>query len=369
MQKIQFYLLSNRITVTTDLVGSGYITEYRKVYQRKLKIYKGIDNTIEFEVRNADNRKDASTVNYDIVLKFYDAAQQNLFTVSGSSLLPGIMSATIPKDVIQNIDPQQLRMAAYLRNDTTEKILYSDSQFDLFGTVELFDGFNDKNAFGDVISELTVFNYEYDRKSYVSEIAPFGTIINDDQSTTTDSVEVEIHNNLNAIYEGPITVQATTQISTGLTNEISWDHIDTINVVWDGSNRITRKTIYKQDKNGIVKDYQFIRFIIPKIDTGTGASFEVSRLGGVYTVNNVIRGGTNYTVGDRIKILGSKLDGVDGVHDLILTVTAISSTPETGKKAVESVTASGTAVAGTGVYKPITGTSFTGTIDKILLRN
>ena len=94
MQKISFYLLPNRIKVTTDV--AGFNTELRQVYQRKIKLYKGIDNTIEFEVRNSDNRKD-NVVGYDVVAKFFDNDRKNVFTITGTALAgkPGLMAITV----------------------------------------------------------------------------------------------------------------------------------------------------------------------------------------------------------------------------------------------------------------------------------
>ena len=54
MQLLSRYLVSNKTDVVLD--GSGNLTEYRKVYQRKLKIAKGIDNIITFEVKNHDQK-------------------------------------------------------------------------------------------------------------------------------------------------------------------------------------------------------------------------------------------------------------------------------------------------------------------------
>ena len=63
---------------------------------------------------------------------------------------------------------------------------------------------------------------------------------------------------------------------------------------------------------------------------GFGADFNVTRLGSTYLIEDPApnaRGG-NYTVGSTIKILGSQLDGVDGVNDLILLINKVSSAGE-----------------------------------------
>jgi len=55
MQKISSYLYPNRITLLADL--AGFNVEYTNVYQRNLKIYKGVDNVIEFDIKNADQKR------------------------------------------------------------------------------------------------------------------------------------------------------------------------------------------------------------------------------------------------------------------------------------------------------------------------
>ena len=54
MQKVTQYLANNKVVVIANL--DGLITEYRQVYQRHINLYKGIDNTIHFEVKDHDQK-------------------------------------------------------------------------------------------------------------------------------------------------------------------------------------------------------------------------------------------------------------------------------------------------------------------------
>ena len=54
MQLVSRYLVSNSTVVVLD--GTGNLTEYRKVYQRNIKIANGIDNVINFEIKNHDQK-------------------------------------------------------------------------------------------------------------------------------------------------------------------------------------------------------------------------------------------------------------------------------------------------------------------------
>ena len=54
MQEVTRYLADNKVTILINL--NGFVTEYRPVYNRNINVYKGIDNTIHFEVKNHDQK-------------------------------------------------------------------------------------------------------------------------------------------------------------------------------------------------------------------------------------------------------------------------------------------------------------------------
>ena len=347
MQKISFYLVPNRIKVTTDV--AGFNTELRQVYQRKIKIYKGIDNTIEFEVRNSDSRKD-NVHGYELVVKFFDADRKNVFTITGSAISgkPGIMSAVVSQDLIATLDPQLLTLAAFLRNDTEERILYSDADFNLSLTAELLNGYNDVD---ETVEELTVFSWQFDRKRFVSEIGNFGTRINDDYSTAPlRAMEVSFEGD----YEDIIEVYATKDKSTDPNGR--WIRLED----WDVTTDPTK--IYEGD-------YRFVRFMHGGPGPGFGAFFNITVDAGVYTLVSVIHRGQNYRPGDQIVIKGSRLGGDDGVNDLTITVGAINEYP-LGSINSTSLSWSGTGT-GSGYYRNVQASETTSasSVDKIIIRN
>ncbi len=376
MQKISYYLSQNRIRVTTDNVGPGYITENRQVYQRVLKLYKGINNSVELEIKNAEQRR-VPIVGNEIFVKFYDALHRCLFVVQAYPIPSklGIAEFIVSKDVIEDITPQQLRMAAYMLDENgRESMLYADPQFGVLGGVELFDGYNEKYRIGDIIETITTFNLDYGRKMFVSEIAEFGTSINDDFSTTPhsqltiDNIWVEIFNNPHAIYEGKVYVYATADKSLAIGSR--WDKIHEIDLgPFDGSTLVTSHQIYKTvdgTVNSAEKDYKFLKFEWARAETGMNARFNIHRENGEYTAT-IAHGGSMYNIGDRISIAGNLLDGTNYVNDAIITVTAIDSLYT--KKTISGISITGTAVPGTGIYLSKFGENLTGLIDKINIRN
>lgn len=136
MQKISSYLYSNRIAVNLDLASSPL--EWRIVYQRKLKIYKGFDNVIELDIKNSDQKRiNVSDKTLKCVLM--DAFGQEIYTADVvHSTTPGLATFTIPADSTSIIDPQFLRYTVYILNeDDSKSPIYGDTQFGVTGMVDL----------------------------------------------------------------------------------------------------------------------------------------------------------------------------------------------------------------------------------------
>ena len=75
--------------------------------------------------------------------------------------------------------------------------------------------------------------------------------------------------------------------------------------------------------------------------TGTGATFNISDDGaGGYTVI-ISNSGSNFLEADTITILGSLLEGIDGVNDLVITVTSVTNGIISGVSLVSGISVSG----------------------------
>jgi hypothetical protein len=143
MQKISTYLYKNRYQLVADL--AGFLTEYKIVYQRQIKVYKGIDNTIEFDIKNADQKRiDLSTLDQDsIQMNVMDhngyAILSSPYTITplDQLTLKGIATVTIPAVDIANIDDQFLTFSVSATQDSAPVILYGDTKFGAAGVIEL----------------------------------------------------------------------------------------------------------------------------------------------------------------------------------------------------------------------------------------
>lgn len=136
MQKISSYLYSNRIVVNLDLASSPL--EWRIVYQRKIKIYKGFENVIELDIKNTDQKRiDVS----DKILKcvLMDTFGQEVYTADVEHAdTPGLATFSVPATSLEILNPQFLRYTVYILNDdNTKSIIYGDTQFGATGTMEL----------------------------------------------------------------------------------------------------------------------------------------------------------------------------------------------------------------------------------------
>lgn len=103
MQKISTYLYPNRIELLADL--AGFPVEYTNVYQRTVKIYNGIDNTIEFDIKNADQKRidldDLTPIELNVMDASGTALPNSPYTVTplDQATKKGLAYVTIPKKI------------------------------------------------------------------------------------------------------------------------------------------------------------------------------------------------------------------------------------------------------------------------------
>ena len=143
MQLVSRYLATNHSVVVTD--GFAGNVEYRKVYQRNIKIAKGIDNVITFEIKNSDHKPVSILNTYtpyvevftedDVLLKRYIGTIKETSTPS----YKGQFTINISDADTLNIDGLYLSYVVYLNktSDATNTLTYADDQFGPSGVIEL----------------------------------------------------------------------------------------------------------------------------------------------------------------------------------------------------------------------------------------
>jgi len=358
MRKISSYLYPNRIELLADL--AAFTVEYQPVYQRIVKIYNGIDNTIEFDIKNADQKRiDLNTVS-NIEMNVMDAGGQALpnspYTVTPTAL-KGIATVTIPQEDLTDLSSQFFKYSVSCVKDGQDVLLYADSQFGAVGTIEL------------VGSAMPTFRDERVYESFTGEIDLKGTPTYHSSAipakfyeatpTTTLDFNIELSG-----FVGSVWIAATKKTT------ISVDSFKNADFVWSATYSTAAPGNTPPSIPTInISDYQYFRvsYTTPTAN-GIGAQFTVTNNNGVYEV--VLKsGGTNYSVGSQLKVLGSVLGGTDVINDLIISVTAIDAASagyisSYVTSSIVSFTTSGTAGLGTGTYI-VTTTNVSGKVDKV----
>ncbi len=136
MQKISSYLYPNRVIVIADLVS--FPVEMQIVYQRIIKIYKNIDNVIEFDVKNADQKR-ISLTGYTIKFVMTDLNNALIAEkVATLSSVTGLCSVTIDESDTLNLDKGFYNFALYIETASGVKtLLYADTQYGAKGKIEM----------------------------------------------------------------------------------------------------------------------------------------------------------------------------------------------------------------------------------------
>lgn len=144
MQLIPRYLVNNRIEIISN--EAGFIVEYRPVYQRQIKIYRGIDNNIQFKLLNADQKP----INVNLYTPKFVVFDENQSLIierdctiqdDGSSATKGLFTVTITENDLLNIPQQYLSYNVYLVDSDSDKVLtYTDSHFHNNGTIYVDGG-------------------------------------------------------------------------------------------------------------------------------------------------------------------------------------------------------------------------------------
>ena len=160
MQKIQSYLYSNRVILIADL--AGFTTENKIVYSRTIKIYQGIDNVIEFDIQNADQKRIDLTTLGEIAVNVMDSSGKELsnspYTATKTSI-KGIAKVVIPQDDLTDLNEQFLKYSVTtIDSDGYDIVLYCDSRFGAVGTIDVVGSamptFRDDRVYTDFSGEI-----------------------------------------------------------------------------------------------------------------------------------------------------------------------------------------------------------------------
>ena len=126
MSLISRYLVNNRTKLVANV--AGFVTEYRPVYQKTISIYKGIDNTLEFQVLNPD-QKPIPLTNQTAHFVAFDSENNQVIEHTGEVVISnkGLFKIVITENDTLNVDSQYLSYSVYLTDAAATKTLtYAD---------------------------------------------------------------------------------------------------------------------------------------------------------------------------------------------------------------------------------------------------
>jgi len=208
------YLVSNRTEVLAN--EAGHVTEYRPVYSRQLKIYKGIDNVLEFKLINPD-QKPLDVDRYTPKFVAFDENKQMVIERDGVNLQEGdstaytkkgLFSVTVTENDLLNVKDQFLTYNIYLVDyDDTKVLTYANDWFDSAGIIKV-----SSSAFPGPIDSKVIDTFVLDNNVWYSETIEAQPGINGNDALHTAAVYSDS-------YTGDVVVQGTLENQvTGTTN-------------------------------------------------------------------------------------------------------------------------------------------------------
>jgi hypothetical protein len=223
MQLTPRYLVNNKTVIVLD--ETGFTVEYRPVYQRNLQVYKGIDNKLQFQVKNADQRP-VNISSYTPKFIAFDENENMVLDLTGtvlddgSSLTRGTFSVTITENSLLNLNQQYLTYNIYMIDEDSEKILtYANEWFDATGII-----FLSARAFPGAKASQSVTRFVetgQDTSVWVSDPIDAFPALNGNEALHTAVV-------YSTAFLGDVTVQGT--LDNQITNETVWADVATITV-------------------------------------------------------------------------------------------------------------------------------------------
>lgn len=220
MQLTPRYLVDNKTIIIAN--EAGLITEYRPVYQRHIKLYKGIDNVLQFKVLNHD-QKPVLLTSYTPKIVVFD--QNKLMVIEhdctvtddGSTNTRGNCKVTITENDLLNLDTQFLSYNIYLVDTDMEKVLtYTDTNFASDGIMHLQD-----TAFPGPAKTGEVTAFTEENEIWYSETLDAQPGINGNEALHTAAIYTDT-------YVGDVIVQGT--LENQITGTTNWFDITTVSL-------------------------------------------------------------------------------------------------------------------------------------------
>ena len=238
MQLIPRYLYKNRIDVVANDIG--FVTEYKPVYSRQVKVYKGVDNKIQFRMLNAD-QKPLDISGHVIEFHAFDDEKNQVLKYDATIQDDGLTSSTkgmfyvnVTENDLLNLPSQYLSYTIFDMEACDQKVVtYANGHFGACGTIYIDDCTSPT-----ILPSLVVNNWltvgSGDDTVWVAGNDELTKIcaqpkINKNEALHTVQFYTDAYNNMG--YTGNVKIQGT--LDNQIDDQTNWYDINTIS--FDGS--------------------------------------------------------------------------------------------------------------------------------------
>jgi hypothetical protein len=262
MQFNPVYLYVNKLDVFTTPTDTWSTERYRRVYNRNLKIFRGVDNRIDIQVRNSDQKSSNLTPPLDPidqqpldnVLVFNLVSQDTKDLVlqkdfTAMDLATGKVTVILTADDLLDLDIgfYNYSIIKELRKDvdsTDYKViskmpLYMDSQYSTVGTLEITG-----DVYGGVADSVNVSTFNYTNPFTQGEDEPFPWYVSeiiDAAPNTSPAYPIHTFQFYTTNYTGTVEIQASLDAQGATPRETKWATIATVNLLTEQYKNVTGK--------------------------------------------------------------------------------------------------------------------------------
>ena len=251
MQFNPVYLYVNKLDVFTTPTDTWSTERYRRVYNRNLKIFRGVDNRIDIQVRNNDQKASnivGSTLVFNLVSQdTKDLVLQKDFTamdlatgkvtviLTAEELLDldvGFYNYSIIKEVRTTVDSTDYTV-------TSKMPLYMDSQYDTVGTLEITG-----DVYGDVSTSVNVSTFNYTNPFTQGAVEPFPfytSEIIDARPNTSPAYPIHTFQFYTTNYTGTVEIQVSLDAQGATPRETKWATVATVDLLTERYKNVTGK--------------------------------------------------------------------------------------------------------------------------------
>lgn len=172
MQLIPVYLYPNKVEVYTNIPGTWTTERYRRVYNRNVKIFRGLDNRVDIQVRNSDE-KALDVTGYTVFFNLVRYDNQSLVFTKQCTVVDstkGRLYVTLTESELYDINNGFYKYSIH-RQDTagTKTPMYIDSQYGALATIEVVGDIK-----GELIPSREVVEFaEYNPQVFGESADPF----------------------------------------------------------------------------------------------------------------------------------------------------------------------------------------------------